>query len=219
MKLKSKYLWILDPGHGGVINGVVQTRGKRSPKINEQQLIEGEFNRDIVKRIIELCNKAEIDTYNLVNTDLDIPLRNRVLLANSIAVFHDSNIARKSVLVSIHANAWLRNTKRLEFNSANGWEVFTSKGDTSADIVASEFFREMQKMFPDRRFRSDFADNDPDKEADFYILKKTSMPAILTENFFMTNKEECELLMSDYGREKIAQAHFNAITKIEKIDI
>ena len=32
--------------------------------------------------------------------------------------------------------------------------------------------------------RKDTSDGDPDKEANFYVLVHTSMPAILSENFF-----------------------------------
>jgi hypothetical protein len=49
----SNYLWILDNGHGGMIDGVYQTPGKRSPVWPDgTQLFEGEFNRAIVKRLL-----------------------------------------------------------------------------------------------------------------------------------------------------------------------
>ena len=42
---ESNYLWILDNGHGGMIDGVYQTPGKRSPVWPDgTQLFEGEFN-------------------------------------------------------------------------------------------------------------------------------------------------------------------------------
>ena len=49
IKSDSKYIWILDNGHGGIINGVYQTAGKRSPIwADGTQLFEGEFNRAIM---------------------------------------------------------------------------------------------------------------------------------------------------------------------------
>ena len=51
---ESKYLWILDNGHGGMIDGVYQTPGKRSPVWPDgTQLFEGEFNRAIVDRLMK----------------------------------------------------------------------------------------------------------------------------------------------------------------------
>ena len=52
------------------------------------------------------------------------------------------------------------------------------------------------------------------KSANFYILKYTSMPSVLTECGFMTNLKEAEILMSKEGSDKIAYAHFEAIKEI-----
>ena len=41
------------------------------------------------------------------------------------------------------------------------------------------------------------------------------MPAILSENFFMTNRKECKLLLTKEFRDRIATCHFKMIKKIE----
>jgi len=41
------------------------------------------------------------------------------------------------------------------------------------------------------------------------------MPAILSENFFMTNKKESKLLLSEEGRDRIAKIHFEMIQEVE----
>ena len=52
----SRYTWLLDPGHGGFIDGIYQTAGKRSPQFPDgSRLYEGEFNRDVTSRILDLC--------------------------------------------------------------------------------------------------------------------------------------------------------------------
>ena len=66
---ESKYLWIFDNGHGGVVDGVYQTPGKRSPVWPDgQQLFEGEFNRAIVDRLVKMCAANNILHVNLVDT-------------------------------------------------------------------------------------------------------------------------------------------------------
>ena len=35
----SQYTWLLDPGHGGIIDGVYQTAGKRSPKFPDGSVL------------------------------------------------------------------------------------------------------------------------------------------------------------------------------------
>ena len=56
--------------------------------------------------------------------------------------------------------------------------------------------------------------NDLDYEENFTVIYKTVCPAILTENLFMDNKTDVEFLMSDEGRNKIAQIHVNAIKRL-----
>ena len=43
------------------------------------------------------------------------------------------------------------------------------------------------------------------------------MPAIITENGFYTNREQCEYLLDPDVRERIAGAHVEAITEIEEM--
>ena len=66
--------------------------------------------------------------------------------------------------------------------------------------------------------RFDHCDGDPDKESQFYILKHTVCPAVLSENFFFDNEKDCRFMMSDDGKERIAKVHFEAIKKLyEKV--
>lgn len=200
----SKYHYILDAGHGGIINGVYQTAGKRSPLWNDgRQLFEGEFNRDVVKRLATLLCKHYIDHTILFDTEKDMRLRDRVNKINMIWGYRQD-----IVLVSIHANA----------GGGTGFEVFTSIGQTKSDLFATVFYKEMKRDFQELRGRQDFLDGDPDKEANFYVLKRTKCPAILVECAFMDRlKPDCELLMSDKGRNRFAKSFLKAIRKCETI--
>lgn len=210
-----KYLWLLDPGHGGLVNGEYQTQGKRSPVYNnkKEQLFEGVFNREIVKLIMEL-GKGKLDTFNLVDTGIDVPLRDRTDLANDIFRKHYQTDKKPCIYLSIHANAFTP-TNKLEFNAAKGWEIYTTKGESLSDKIAVCFFDEMKKAFPNQTFRADYSDHDPDKEEDFFVLRKTAMPAVLTENFFMTNRDDLNILLSASEKKKIAKAHVDAMILAE----
>ena len=192
---------LLDNGHGGLINGAYQTPGKRSPVWNDgSQLFEGEFNRAIVNGIIERLTQLKIPYVNLAPEYRDVRLETRVKRAN----IYPRN---GSFYLSVHANA----------GGGNGSEIFTSPGDTKSDRIATIFGNEYQITFPDRRLRTDFSDGDLDKERRFYVLTRTRMPAILTENFFMDNEEECKsILMTSNGRNTIIQYHINAILKVRE---
>lgn len=194
--------WLLVNGHGGVINGIYQTEGKRSPQWADGSILyEGEFNRGVVARLAELCTAADIRYTLIAPEQKDISLGERVRRAN--VIYKED---RTAILVSIHTNA----------GGGRGYEIFTSPGETRSDAIATVFFDEMASEFPQEKMRQDTSDGDPDKEAEFYMLTRTNCPAILTENFFMDNERECRVyLMTKDGRDQIAMAHFNAILKIE----
>lgn len=204
---KSNYLWILDNGHGGIIDGVYQTSGKRSPVWPDgSQLFEGEFNRAIVDRIVKLCEANGINYVNLVDTQEDISLSERTSKANSIAKASD----KKCIYVSIHANGFNE-------EQANGWSCYTSIGETKSDKIATVLYEKAEAEFPGEYIRKDtYSDGDVDKEANFWVLAQTTMPAILSENFFMTNYDNChDYLLSEEGRDRIAKIHFEMIQQIE----
>lgn len=188
---------ILDPGHGGIIDGVYQTPGKRSPVwADKTQLFEGEFNRSIVNRITEALASLGIPYVNVAPEDTDVSLVERVRRAYEY---------RNAVYISVHSNA----------GGGTGSEVYTSPGDTYSDYVATRFVQAFKDEFGDYPFRTDLTDGDPDKEARFYVLTKTRIPAILTENFFMDNETECKrFLMTRQGRDRIAKVHVETIKQI-----
>lgn len=198
-----KYTWLIDNGHGGIVNGKYVTPGKRSPIWpNGSQLFEGVFNRIVARKLHSLCQANKIDSVLLVPEETDISLPERIKRINSIAK------VKKCILVSIHANA----------GGGTGWEVWTTPGKTNSDKIATEFFISAKNFLPTFKMRTDMSDGDPDKESAFYILRHAICPAILTENLFMdTYDPDCKFLMSINGPDIIANLHFDAIKKIENI--
>jgi N-acetylmuramoyl-L-alanine amidase len=185
-----KPIFVLDNGHG------VETPGKRSPKWKDgTQLFEYEFNRNIVNRIAKGLSLLAIDYKILVPETIDISLSERVRRANKI---------QNGILISVHANA----------GGGSGFEIYTSPGKTQSDDIATIFCQEAEKAFPEFKMRFDKSDGDLDKEADFYVLSKSNCPAILTENLFMDNEQDCKFLMTENGRQRIADYHINSIIKI-----
>ena len=200
----SKYIWLLDPGHGGIINGVYQTRGKRSPVFPDGSILyEGVFNRDIARRIKVLCDADGIECENIINSEHDVPLATRVSRASAR---HAAD--PRCVFVSIHANAF---GDGMTFNSAHGASVFhymTSKtGKKMAAVLLKHIIQETG--LKSRGVQANMS------WANFYVLRNTSMPAILSENGFMTNLEDATNLVKDDFRQKIAMTHFKFIKEME----
>ena len=188
---------ILDNGHGN------NTPGKRSPKWEDgTQLFEYEFNRDIVKRIAAMLAKDKVNTIILVPESNDVSLQERCNRANRIYKSSGNN----AILISVHGNA----------GGGTGWECYTTVGKTKSDSIATILCEEAAAEFAKDgwKIRSDMSDGDPDKESQFYILKHTNCPAVLTENFFFDNRKDCRFMVSEEGRNRIARMHYNAIKRI-----
>lgn len=193
---------LLDNGHGGIINGKYQTAGKRSPVWNNgQQLFEGEFNRAIVKGIIEKLTTLNIPYVNIVPEYQDISLQERINRANKYGT-------RNVFYLSIRANA----------GKGQGLEIFTSHGETKSDRIATIFGEEFLKEFPDKKLRTYYySESGLDKEKKLSVLIETIMPAVLTKNFFMDTEKECkEILLTKEGREKIINYHVEAVVRVKK---
>lgn len=202
---------LIDNGHGARDN----TKGKYSPVLTGMGLEdatiyngrfrEGNFNRLVAKDIVAGLKAKGYDASLIVPEDADISLGERVRRVNKICEKEGkSNV----ILVSVHANALGHAEK---WYSADFWSVWTTKGRTKSDILATCLYDACKAVMPERKFGKQMADGDVDYEENFYILRKTLCPAVLTENFFYTNKENLLFLASPEGRRKIAQGHINGI--------
>ena len=82
---------------------------------------------------------------------------------------------------------------------------------SESDILAEYLCESAIKNFPGRRIRTDMSDGDRDWEEDFYILRKSWCPAVLTENFFMDNHSDLEYLQSRAGKQAVVDTHVEGI--------
>jgi N-acetylmuramoyl-L-alanine amidase len=192
-----RYHWIIDAGHG------YNTPGKRSPLWSDgTQLFEYEYNRAIAHALAGMCFGGGITATLLVPEWHDVPLSERVRRVN------DMETNAPKVLVSIHGNA-------ASATAAHGFEVFTSLGNTQSDPIADTFVDALELEFEGERIRKDMTDGDQDKEANFYILRHTRCPAILTENGFFTNRQQCADMLTGTWRQRVALAHYKAMILCE----
>ncbi|MDR0659080.1 MAG: N-acetylmuramoyl-L-alanine amidase [Mediterranea sp.] len=190
---------LIDNGHGE------NTPGKRSPKwADGTQLFEWEYTREIAQRVEAELRKHGIDIERIVKENVDVPLSVRCKRANDIA----RKIGIKNcLLVSIHNNA--ANGK------ARGWEIHTYLGTSKSDEYATIFWNEAKALLPNGEpMRGDHTDGDPDWDSNFSILRDTICPAVLTENLFMDNEEDCRYLLSGTGKQVITTIHVQSILKI-----
>ena len=194
---------LIDNGHG------INTPGKCSP---DKRLREYAWARDIAKRLDAKLKSLGYDSMRIVTEETDIPLAHRVQRVNNIC----KSVGSKNVLlVSIHNNA----AGNGGWGTAKGFSVFVSKN-------ASANSKKCAAIFTDEAIARNLMGNRcilPEKywtwswtKSDIYILKNTNCPAVLTENMFMDNKEDCDFLLSEAGKDMIVALHVAAIEKYVK---
>ena len=191
-------LILIDPGHG------IDTPGKRSP---DGKFLEYLWNRQIADLLLDRFIIMSIDASLVVTETNDISLSTRVQRVNKVC----SKVGASNViLLSIHSNAAGDGSKWM---SAQGWSCYTSKGETKSDMIAECLYDAFEAEFADRKIRKDMSDGDRDWEENFYVLQKSKCPAVLLENFFYDNRDECSWLLKDETKERIADAIVNGIIK------
>ena len=192
---------LIDPGHG------IDTPGKRSP---DGLFLEYLWNRQVADLILEGLVSAGVDASLVVTETNDVSLRNRVNRVNTIC----NRVGASNVLlVSVHANAAGNGSAWM---NASGWSCYTSKGKTRSDQVAECLYDAFEEEFQDRKIRKDMSDGDRDWEENFYVLAKSKCPAILLENFFYDNREECAWMLQEETKKRIASAAVKGIIKYIK---
>lgn len=121
--------------------------------------------------------------------DIDMSLANSVNFANDI---------NAELFVSIHCDAYHKET-------AHGMTVHVSpNASKESREVASKIVRFLSDMFPQHRSRGV-------KESNFYVLRKTKMPAVLIECEFLSNEETRKFLHEPENQLYLARAIAYAI--------
>lgn len=192
---------LIDPGHG------IDTPGKRSPDGLFREYL---WNRQVADLILEGLLSAGVDASLVVMETNDVSLRNRVNRVNTIC---NRLGASNVLLVSIHANAAGNGSAWM---NAKGWSCYTSKGKTKSDQVSECLYDAFEEEFQDRKIRKDMSDGDRDWEENFYVLQKSKCPAVLLENFFYDNREECAWMLQEETKKRIASAAVKGIIKYIK---
>ena len=191
-------LILIDPGHG------IDTPGKRSP---DGKFLEYLWNRQIADLLLDRFMIMGIGASLVVTETNDISLSTRVQRVNRVC----SKVGASNViLLSIHSNAAGDGSKWM---SAQGWSCYTSKGNTKSDMIAECLYDAFEAEFAEKKIRKDMSDGDRDWEENLYVLTKSKCPAVLIENYFYDNRDECAWLLKDETKERIADTIVKGIVQ------
>lgn len=188
---------LFDYGHGR------KTAGKRSP---DGRLEEWAYVREVGMVVAShFRDKLKFDVDEIVTTDEDVPLADRVAKVNKIV---NANPHQQCLLCSVHVNA-AGNGK--EWMKGRGWSVYIARNASkTSEKFANAFFDAAVELGQKPR---QYEPKVKYWTAGYYILRNTKCPAILTENFFMDNRQDVEMLLSPEGKALVENIHIIGISK------
>lgn len=193
----SKYYVWLDAGHSKA------TPGKRNTMANPD-FFEYEFNNDIAVKLKKRLEEHGVIVY-LTNTSpngVDISLTNRANTAN--AKWKALGCPDNAVFVSLHGNA-----STGAWATARGVEVYhagnaSTKSKELALLLTNQIYNDIKKI--DNSFK-----NRGRKCANFTVIYKAQMKAVLIEHGFYDNKADLKLMQNN--RDTFVEADCKAICK------
>lgn len=164
--------------------------GGRDPGAVRQGIMEKDINLKIAARLFTLLLNRGIRTRMTRTDDSYVSLADRVRLANQI---------KAEIFISIHCNS-------APTPEAGGIETLYYPGSRRGRKLAGKIQAELinNLKVKDRGIKA---------RSDLFVLKYTSMPAVLIECGFISNPAERELLNDDNYSGMVAKAIFCGIKK------
>lgn len=198
-----RFVVFVDAGHGGVDDsGKYTTPGKRAYHSGTElhdtgNYYEGYENRIVAEMFIEQLTRIGIQTIRTYHPTKDTSLSERTRLINAYL-----KRGYYGYLHSFHSNAISSSNTPSKLEQTRGFMVFSTRGDTLSDEIATAHFQNVHKYVNDWKLRTQKReDGDEDFESNFQILRQTDKDlnrfgAILEEWGFHTSREDCEFIIS-----------------------
>lgn len=184
--LKDRYVVMLDPGHGGYDPGAITSQG----------VYEKEINLQIAHKVRKMLGPSGIEVFLTREEDIDYaPLGIKGKTSKKlIDLNHRINMAiqeKADVFISLHVNATARGQN-------SGAETFYHYKSESGKRLAELIQQELIKISGMNRRIS--------KPGDFYVIKNTSMPAVIVEVGYLSSIKEQKRLQETWYQEQLARA-------------
>lgn len=186
VSLEKGHIVMLDPGHGGYDPGAITNQGVYEKSINLQ----------IAQKVKEMLGPSGIGVFLTREEDIDyvpdgvkgkttkkqIDLNRRIEMAKEV---------NADLFVSLHVNA----TATGQDSGAETFYHYKSEsGERLAELVQQELIK-----IPGMNRRIV-------KPGDFYIIKNTSMPAVIVEVGYLSSFKEQKKLQQSWYQEQLARA-------------
>lgn len=185
-QFQNRFVVMLDPGHGGYDPGAVSAQG----------VYEKEINLEIARKVKEMLIPSGIEVFMTREEDLDyVPngIKGR-RTKKQMDLNHRIEMAKEEkadIFVSLHVNA----TKTGNNSGAETFYDYKSEpGKQLAELI-------QQELIKINGMNCRIA-----KPGDFYIIKNTSMPAVIVEVGYLSSTKEQKRLQQSWYQEQLARA-------------
>ena len=215
---------IVDPGHGGKEPGAI---GELIVNGKSQKVYEKDIDLKAAKLLRDMLVRAYPDKRILMTRESDITcsLEERTAIANSVPIRKNEAI----IYISIHANG-SRDVK------ARGFEVWHLNPEYRRELLDDTHFpespelRQIMNILTQEAFTTEsiriaqsilnslkgtMGNTMPSrglKAEEFFVVRRSHMPAVLVELGFVTNKEDALLMTNDVHLNKMIEAVYKGIT-------
>ena len=187
-----KNIVVLDPGHGGSAPGAAYDRG---------------FEKDLNFKILYTLGKkyfcqnpTDLKVYYTRTDDSNPTLQERAAFAEAV----DADL-----FVSLHMNS------APKAPNANGTEVFYSKKNNT--INSAGLSSQTLASYLVQNLTSELGTGNRGVKSDiFYVINSNTVPAVLIELGFLTNKNDLNLILDETCQETTAETIYNTLLQIFK---
>ncbi len=225
---------VIDAGHGGKDPGTVVGTAKEKNIVLDIALKLGYLIKKNQKNIkivftregdyyIPLMDRAQIA--NKINADLFISIHANYCSSPEIngtetyvlglhRTEDNLNVAKKENSVILLEDDYSKRYEGFNPNLSESYIMFELVQDAYLD-QSLRFASILQSNFKELAMRHDREV----RQAGFLVLRETSMPSVLIETGYLSNKKENSFLLTDAGRGEIAQSIYGSLLNyISKID-
>ncbi len=182
---ETRHTIVIDPGHGGNDPGKVAINSALEKDVN--LAIALKLKKYLEQEDMEVVMTRQEDKGLYEETDSNKKVHD---MKNRLAIMEG---AKPALVVSVHQNSYHE-------ESVSGVQVFyyrdSAEGKRAALLVQEQMIATLQPA----------KEREAKENSTYYILKKTTVPTIIVECGFLSNREEADRLTSEDYQERVAWA-------------
>jgi N-acetylmuramoyl-L-alanine amidase len=227
------FVLVIDPGHGGKDAGAIGRKGKEKDINLAVSSLLGKYitakhpdvkliytrNRDVfigLNERADIANKANANLFISIHTNA-VERRNSQIKGCEVFTFglsrseENLEVAKRENAVILLEDNYKQKYENFDPHSSESYIIFefmqnkfVEQSVNFASIIQKQLVRTANRR------------NRGVKQAEYLVLRKSSMPRVLVELDFISNPEAESYLLSRKGQETLALAISNAFTEYKK---